>query len=279
MANLTLHDDADAPATISGQAWPGVNYFCTTRAGGGSRGVWTSFNLGEHAGDDPTDVAANRQVLRAGLPGEPCWLRQVHGAAVWDADLGCHAVCPTGTDGAAHIAPDGAAPPPADASITQRPGQVLAILTADCLPIVIASSDGTALGVAHAGWKGLAAGVLENTLGCLRKRAPQAASWRAWIGPGIGQAHFEVGGDVLDAFICEDADARTFFAARPAGGKWLADLAGLARYRLQRAGVSDIELSGECTYRRDRLYYSYRREHVTGRMATLAWLTGASDLP
>ncbi len=261
--------------TVSGQPWPGVDYFCTTRQGGASTGEWASFNLGLHTGDDASHVAANRQVLRAALPGDPLWLQQVHGAQVCDADtVGCDTT---------------AQPPIADAAITTQTGRVLAIMTADCLPVVIASGDGSALGVAHAGWRGLAAGVLENTLHALRRRVPESAQWRAWIGPAIGQAWFEVGEEVREAFVGQDASTAFFFVVRPGTGgrKWLADLPGLARWRLRQAGVGDIELSGQCTHDRPERYYSYRRDGVTGRMATLAWLSGggrlraapATDLP
>ncbi|MYN13769.1 peptidoglycan editing factor PgeF [Pusillimonas sp. TS35] len=251
-----------APQFVSGQPWPGVDYFCTTRQGGVSRGPWTSFNLGLHAGDEPANVQANRQVLRAALPDEPLWLRQVHGAQVCDAD----------TFGAGYPAQ----PPEADAAVTTRPGRVLAIMTADCLPVVIADTGGNALGVAHAGWRGLAEGVIEQVMAALRARAPHAQGWRAWIGPAISQARFEVGAEVYRAFVDGDAQAAMYFAARPLGGeaKWLADLPGLARMRLYRAGVRDIELSGICAAVTSEHYYSYRRDATTGRMATVAWLSG-----
>ena len=246
--------------TVSGQPWTGVDYFCTTRRGGASTGPWASFNLGLHAGDDPAHVQANRQLLRAALPQEPLWLRQVHGAHVIDADL-CE--------------DDPASPPQADAAVTTRPGRVLAIMTADCLPVVVADLDGGALGVAHAGWRGLAAGVLENMVAALQERRPSAKGWRAWIGPAISQARFEVGADVYHAFVDGDPQAAMYFAARSTEGeaKWLADLPGLARLRLFRAGVGDIEACGICTAVTYDQYYSYRRNGATGRMATVAWLS------
>lgn len=259
-------------ATVSGLPWPGVHYFCTTRVGGTSAGAWSSLNLGLRAGDDAARVALNRQALRARLPGEPAWLRQVHGADVFDADSGV--VIRAGADETAICLPSGregdvAA---ADASITTQPQTVLAIMTADCLPVVIASADGLALGVAHAGWRGLAQGVLENTLAALRRRLPGAAAWRAWVGPGISQAHFEVGLDVYQAFVAHDATAAMYFADKEPGRKWLADLPSLARHRLVRAGIDHVELSGACTYACPEQYYSYRRDGVTGRLATVAWL-------
>jgi YfiH family protein len=149
---------------------------------------------------------------------------------------------------------------------------VLVIMTADCLPVVIAGADGKSLGLAHAGWRGLAAGVLEATLDALRVRAPHGAPWRAWIGPAISQRHFEVGEDVRVACCEADPQASQFFAEKSPGTKWLADLPGLARHRLYRAGVGNIELSGACTYADADQYFSYRRDANTGRIATVAWL-------
>jgi len=251
--------------TVSGLAWPGVDYFCTTRMGGASKGHWAGFNLGRHVSDDPGHVAANRQLLRAALPGEPLWLEQVHGADVFDADT-----LKPGQE------PD--EPPVADAAVTTRRGRVLAIMTADCLPVVIACEEGKALAVAHAGWRGLAAGVLEHTLAALRQHAPEARGWRAWIGPAISQAHFEVGEDVYQALVGDSKEADAFFVRRTdvPGAKWLADLPALARLRLRRAGVHGVELSGQCTYDRPERYYSYRRDSTTGRIATLAWLRDSS---
>lgn len=248
-------NSANALHTVSGQAWDGVDYFCTTRQGGVSQGPWAALNLGAHTEDDQDHVASNRRVLRAMLPGEPVWLNQVHGIDVWDADR-------------PHAQADS---PRADAAVTTTPGRVLAIMTADCLPAVLASTDGRALGLAHAGWRGLAAGVLEATLGMLRQRAPGAA-WRAWIGPAISQKHFEVGHDVYSAFVGQDETSARFFAPQGKQGKWLADLPGLASHRLRRAGVAQVELSGECSYAQAEKYYSYRRSARTGRMATVAWL-------
>lgn len=282
--------EAQALAMVSGLSWPGVHYFCTTRVGGGSANAWSSLNLGLHTGDDPDQVAVNRQTLCAQLPAEPVWLRQVHGSDVFDADRGV--VIDARGDKHDGIAPSSAQPglggaraarlaegclptavsPQADAAITLQPDRVLAIMTADCLPVVMASEDGTALGVAHAGWRGLAQGVLENTLDALRKRRPGIKAWRAWVGPGITQAHFEVGDEVYQAFVAQDAASALYFVSKESGRKWLADLPSLARHKLARAGVGQIELSGECTYARSDLYYSYRRDGATGRLATVAWL-------
>ncbi len=241
---------------VTGPAWQGVSYFCTTRAGGVGVAPHDTLNLGLRAEDNPEAVAENRRRVRAAVSADPLWLRQVHGSEVVDAD-----------------APDAPAEPAVDASVTAQPGRVLAVMVADCLPVVIADAHGTVLGAAHAGWRGLAGGVLENTLQAMRAKAPQASGWRAWVGPGIGPQHFEVGQDVLNAFIAEDPATARFFAPRPGlAGKWLADLAGLADFRLRRAGVQEVSLSGECTVTRKDRYFSYRRDGVTGRMALLAWL-------
>ncbi len=251
---------------ITGSPWTGIRYGCTTRYGGVSGGQAQSLNLGLHTGDDPQAVHENRRRLRAALPSEPFWLEQVHGVQVADADeprkAGMAVSCVGGAFGF----------PRADASVTTRPGRVLAIMTADCLPIVIGAIDGTALGVAHAGWRGLAAGVLESTLAALKSRRPQVPAWRAWIGPGIGQTHFEVGEDVRTAFVTPDPETSIHFAPGRKPGKWQADLASLACHRLERMGVHLIEPSNLCTYERAELFYSYRRLSTTGRMATVAWL-------
>lgn len=243
---------------VSGAPWRGVRYGCTTRRGGVSVGVWASFNLGMHTGDDPQAVRENRRRLAAALPAEPFWLEQVHGTQVADADAPqWHA---------------GTSLPRADAAITSETGRVLAIMTADCVPVVMADIEGRVLGVAHAGWRGLAGGVLEATLAAMQQRLPAAVAWRAWVGPCIGQARFEVGEEVRQAFVDFHPDADKFFLPGRYAGKWMADLPALACQRLEMAGVYGAELSGLCTYDRDDLFYSYRRSAGTGRMATLAWL-------
>ena len=242
---------------VSGLAWQGVNYFCTTRRGGGRVGAGAGFNLAQHTDDDRSHVAENRRRLRAVLPAEPIWLNQVHGIQVFDADSD----------------KSQSEPPVADAAVTTQSGRVLAIMTADCLPVVIADMRGRAVAVAHAGWRGLAGGVLEQTMNRLQSRLPQASDWRAWVGPAISQRNFEVGVDVFTSFTREDSSMREFFVEKVPGTKWLADLPGLARRRLHQAGVSSVELSGYCTYDRDDYFYSYRRNRDIGRMATLAWLS------
>lgn len=256
---------------VTGTPWPGVRYFSTCRAGGVSLPPWNSLNLGLHVGDDPAHVIHNRACLLTTLPGPPVWLDQVHGTGVWDAVQG---VLLNPQDAAAvgilPFAPTGA--PCADASITCLKAQPLAILTADCLPVVLSDQDGTVLGAAHAGWRGLVAGVLESTLAALRRQAPAASGWRAWVGPAIGSAAFEVGDEVRQAFVGQRADHATCFVPAGRPGHWLADLAGLARDRLQAAGVDHIELSGQCTYQQSDRYFSYRRQVPTGRQVTVAWL-------
>ncbi len=244
---------------VTGPAWDGVNYFCTTRAGGVGVAPHDTLNLGRRAGDQPDTVEENRRRVRAAVPADPLWLRQVHGSDVIDADQA--------------DVPD---EPALDASVTSQPGRVLAIMVADCLPVVIADSQGQVLGAAHAGWRGLSGGVLEHTLAAMRAKAPQATGWRAWVGPGIGPQTFEVSRDVLDAFMADDPATESYFRPRSGvPGKWLADLAGLADFRLRRAGVQQVTLSGLCTVTDAQRFFSYRRDGETGRMALLAWLDPA----
>ena len=241
--------------------WAGAQLFCTTRSGGVGRAPYDTFNLGAGAGDAPAVVLANRQILRTCLPADPCWLTQVHGVHVLDADE--LASCP-----------EDCLPPEADAAVTTQPGRVLAILTADCLPVVFSDEQGRVLGAAHAGWRGLAGGVLEATLQQMRAKSPGSQSWRAWIGPAIGLRAFQVGDEVRQAFNQDGDCPHTLFVKDPgAPDKWLADLAGLARWRLTRMGIGHIEDSGLCTVNdHDKRFFSYRRDGRTGRMATLAWL-------
>jgi hypothetical protein len=234
-------------------AAPQVRAAFTTREGGVSAGPWASLNLAGHVGDDPVNVAENRRRLREALrlPGEPSWLEQVHGCEVVAAGVG-------------------PGPCTADASIASAPGRVCAVLTADCLPVLFCDVAGRWVAAAHAGWRGLVGGVLENTVA----RSPVAATeLLAWLGPAIGPAAFEVGDEVRAAFLRDDGGAAVCFAPSPAG-RWLADLAGLARRRLARAGVGWVGGGGECTHADARRFYSYRRDGVTGRMAALIWLDG-----
>ncbi|HTV95722.1 MAG TPA: peptidoglycan editing factor PgeF [Steroidobacteraceae bacterium] len=242
-------------------SWPapaGIRALSTLRAGGVSTGPFESLNLGAHVGDLPEAVAENRRRLRAvaRLPGEPAWLSQVHRARVWDLD-------------AAEDDPR----TPADGSCTRRPGHICAILSADCLPILLAAESGDAVAAAHAGWRGLAAGVIEAAVRALG-RPPHRLL--AWLGPAIGPEHFEVGAEVREALLGPDPQAESAF--RPnARGRFMADLAALARRRLARLGVERIYGGGECTYAARDRYFSHRRDGNTGRHATLIWIE--NELP
>lgn len=232
--------------------WPAparVRALVTTRNGGASAGPYASMNLGQRVGDDPATVEANRRLLGTFLPAEPNWLHQVHGARVVRAE-------------------DPGEAREADAAVTTRANCVCPIMIADCMPVLFADRAGGAIGAAHAGWRGLAAGVLENTIGAMGV-AP--ANLIAWLGPAIGPSAFEVGSDVRDAFVAiEPAAADAFRALGP--GKWLADLFLLARQRLARAGVSDVYGGGLCTYSDPTRFFSHRRDKVSGRMAALIWM-------
>jgi len=232
--------------------WPApeqVGALVTTRAGGVSRAPYTGLNLGGHVGDDPASVAQNRAILRAALPAEPVWLKQVHGGAVFDAD-------------------GGNASTEADASMTRQAGRVCAVLTADCLPVLFCDHDGSVVAAAHAGWRGLVGGVLEATVAAMQVPAD---SVMAWLGPAIGVQAFEVGDEVREAFVAMQPHASAAFVAQRRG-KWLADIYALARLRLQRIGVNHIYGGGTCTYSEAARFYSYRRDGATGRMASLIWL-------
>jgi len=239
--------------------WPvaqRVAAFATTRNGGVSTGRYASLNLGaagaaRTSGDAPAAVAENRARVRALLPAEPVWLAQVHGSAVHVAD-----------------APMPDAPPVADAAVTRTRNVVLAVQSADCLPVLLADRDGAAIAVAHAGWRGLAAGVVDNAVRALAV-APEHVV--AWLGPAIGPDAFEVGADVRDAFVAADVRAVTAFHPK-SPGKWWADLYALARQRLARCGVREVYGGGACTYAEPARFFSYRRDGETGRMAALLWL-------
>lgn len=236
---------------------PNVRAVVTTRASpGASKPPFDRFNLGGRCGDDPAAVIANRESLikALALPEPPRWMRQVHGNEVYDADA---------------ILAD--AEPTADASVTRIAGRVLAILTADCLPVFFCSGDGTAAGLAHAGWRGLAGGVIESTVARLAV-APE--SLIAWLGPAIGPRSYEVGDEVRTAFVEVDASAANAFeATRP--GHWLCDLYALARLRLAAVGVERSFGGGFDTFA-DARFYSYRRDGETGRFASLVWIEPAA---
>lgn len=234
-----------------------VGAFTTMREGGLSQGQYDDgqggggMNLGVHVQDDIESVRGNRRLLRSILPAEPAWLSQVHGVNVADAAVVSDVF-------------------EADACVASEPGVVCAILTADCLPVLFHDAAGRVVGAAHAGWRGLAAGVLEQTVAAMRRRG--ANHIRAWLGPAIGAQQFEVGQDVLDVFAAHDGATQAAFVPNVArAGKYFADIYQLARLRLAAAGVSDVCGGGFCTVS-DRRFYSYRRDKVTGRMASLIWI-------
>ena len=254
--------------------WPEprkVRAFTTLRYGAGaSTAPFDSFNLGNRNaadGDDWNTVEGNRRELveRMALPSTPHWLRQVHGTDVLRFDAPASARSRAQPAFAA-----GAAEPTADASVTSIPGVVLAILTADCLPVVFAARDGSEIAAAHAGWPGLSKGMLEATLAAMRT---PAAEVMAWIGPAAGPQRYEVGTDVFDLFVSADADAATAFVpTRP--GHWLADLPALARRRLIASGLSASDIHGGdlCTISEPARFFSHRRDGRSGRIATLVWM-------
>ena len=229
--------DWPAPATVRAMQ--------TTRRGGCSVAPWDSLNLGDHVGDDPSHVLANRARLRSRLPGEPAWLKQVVEAM-----------------------PDVSPVIEADAAFARQSGAVCVVMTADCLPVLFCNRAGTVVAAAHAGWRGLQAGVLEATIAAM---AVAPGELLAWLGPAIGPARFEVGDEVRAAFIGSNPDAaEAFVPSSP--GKWLADIYLLATHRLRAAGLTSIHGGGLCTVSDGERYFSYRRDGVTGRMATLIWL-------
>lgn len=239
MSKDFLVPDWPAPANVHARV--------TTRAGGASTGPWQGLNLASHVGDDPAHVALNRAWLRAQLPADPLWLEQVHGTdcvVAESAQTGCTA----------------------DASVSFEPWQICAVLTADCLPVLFCTQDGQGVGAAHAGWRGLLAGVLENTVRAMQAPPDQIM---AWFGPAIGPQAFEVGDEVRAAFLAHDAACADAFVAH--GQKWLADIYALARLRLQDMGLLSIYGGGLCTVSDAERFYSYRRDGATGRMASLIW--------
>ena len=244
--------------------WPApvaVRALSTWRSGGVSTASYASLNLGDHVGDAPESVAENRLRLAAAasLPAEPAWLSQVHGTRVADLDA-------AGRDAAGRDA-DGRKEP-ADAAFSRQSGRVCAILTADCLPILLAADSGDLVAAIHAGWRGLAAGIIETTLAAL---AVPPAKLLVWLGPAIGPRHFEVGKEVRAALLERDPTAEAAFAPN-ARGRFMADLGGLARRRLTAAGIARIYGGGQCTFADQDRYFSHRRDGVTGRQATLIWL-------
>lgn len=234
--------------------WPAprhVRVVSTLRSGGASKAPYASLNLAAHVDDDAGSVRENRRRLReaTGVPSEPLWLEQVHGCEVVEA---------AGQDSV----------PRADSAFATGPGRVCAVMTADCLPVVLADRAGTRVAVAHAGWRGLAGGVVEATVAAL---GGDPAGLLAWLGPAIGQRAFEVGPEVREAFIGRLPDAGACFE-RNHRGRFQADLYGIARTALARAGVGAVYGGGWCTATEEARFFSFRRDGITGRMATLAWL-------
>jgi len=236
--------------------WPaprGVKAYTTTRQGGLSQGGYAHFNLATYVGDDSAAVTANRKQLKdtLALPNEPVWLEQVHGIEVVAV---------------------GHTPQPvsADAAYTELPNQVCAVLTADCLPVLFCDRLGQRVAASHAGWRGLANGILEATVSQFALPPEQLY---VWLGPAIGPQAFEVGDEVRDAFIQVLPQAETAFQPAARAHHWYADLYLLAQQRLLNQGVSAIYGGHFCTYHDPQRFYSYRRDAITGRMATLIWFT------
>ena len=235
---------------------PAVRTVTTTRTGGVSHGRYDSLNLGTGTGDARFAVAHNRaRVLTAlGIEREPCWLRQVHGANVVPA---------------ARFED----PPRADASVGGSGSPPCAVLTADCLPVVLCDQSGTRVGIAHAGWRGLAAGVIARCVGAMDRHGGELL---AWLGPAIGPEAYEVGPDVREAILRAQPEARSAFAPAPSGSdRWLADLYAVAVQQLESLGIDRIYGGGFCTFRDEVRFFSYRRDGTTGRFATLVWIAGA----
>ena len=238
-----IYPDWPAPGTVKAVT--------TTREGGVSAAPFDAFNLADHVGDRAEAVQRNRDLLRRRLrlPAEPVWLEQVHGCSV----AACGSAGPR---------------PRADASYADRAGSVCAVLTADCLPVLFCDRQGTRVAAAHAGWRGLAGGVLESTVEALGVAPGQLL---VWLGPAIGPQAFEVGAEVRRAFVEQHAEAGDAFVAQT-NGRWLGDLYRLARIRLRALGVNAVYGGGFCTFGDAERFFSYRRDQVTGRMATLIWL-------
>lgn len=235
--------------------WPApqrVRALITTRSGGVSNAPYAGLNLGSHVGDKSAAVECNRNLLAAHLPAAPRWLEQVHGTEVACAD--------SLADGEIAVA---------DAAYARDPDVVCAVLTADCLPVLLCDLDGGVVAAAHAGWRGLLGGVLERTVEAM---AVSPGRLLAWLGPAIGPAAFEVGSEVREAFVARDAGAAEAFVAGQQADKWMADIYRLAARRLAAAGVERVFGGGLCTVSDRARFYSYRRDGVTGRFASLVWI-------
>jgi polyphenol oxidase len=255
--------------TIIEPNWPAharVRSAFTLRPGGVSLSPYDSLNVGAHVGDAADAVQQNRRRMceHLRLPAEPAWLQQVHGMEVADLDV-LESPAPV-------MSPDSAVsatqPVRADAAVTRLSGRVCVIQVADCMPVLFAARDGSAVAAAHAGWRGLAGGVLEETVG---KLGVPPERLLAWMGPTIGRDHFEVGDDVRTAFTSRDPEAASAFETN-AGGRWQCDLYALARRRLVALGIGEVSGGGWCTYADAARFYSFRRDGQCGRMAALIWL-------
>jgi YfiH family protein len=234
--------------------WPaprGVRAFVTTRAGGVSEGDYASMNLGLSSGDDPARVERNRAIVRAQLPSDPVYLVQIHGTEVADLD---------------RVA--AGASPRADAAVTAERGRAATVLVADCMPVLLCDRAGKRVVAAHAGWRGMAAGVIENAVASLQSPPAEVI---AWMGPAIGPDAFEVGPEVRDAFLAVDPEAHGAFRAHTPG-KYLADLYTLARRRLAAIGVTSVHGGGFCTFHERERFFSYRRVKTSGRMGAFIWM-------
>jgi len=232
--------------------WPApanVRSIQTTRNGGVSKAPFDSLNLAMHVHDDGADVQANRYLLQQHIPNPPIWLNQIHGTHVIDAAQTINV-------------------PDADAAFSRKAGVVCCVMTADCLPVLFCDNHGSVVASAHAGWRGLSAGVLESTVTSMQVAPHQLM---AWLGPAIGSSAFEVGDDVRQTFLQQDADYSAAFVSN-GGRKWLADLYLLARLRLAKLGITQVYGGGFCTYQDSTRFFSYRRDAICGRMATLIWL-------
>lgn len=233
--------------------WPApanIRAISTTRLGGVSHSPWHQMNLAIHVGDDPRDVQQNRDILMnmAQLPQEPMWLQQVHGCDVFDANNPVSKEC--------------------DASVSRRCGEICVVMTADCLPLLMTNRQGTVVAAVHAGWKGLASGVIERAIDSM---ACDAKDILVWLGPAIGPNHFEVGEDVYAAFVDKNTAANSAFVS-VSDGKWLCNLYRLARQCLSAYGILSVTGGDLCTYSDAERFFSYRRDGVTGRMASLIWM-------
>lgn len=238
-----------------------IHAFCTTRSGGVSKSPFDTLNLGLNAGDDLVDVLQNRKIVRSDLPGEPIWLKQIHGVTV---------STPASRNSLL-------GPFEADAAVTNVPNEVLAILTADCMPVLFACKSGTVVGAAHAGWRGLSGGVLSNTVQEMLDLSPDLnpSDILVWMGPAIGSTTFEVGEDVLQAFAKQGQSilSKAFKPITSSPGKYLADLYLLAQDQLRSLGIVHINGGDFCTFTDKENFFSYRRDAKTGRFASFVWLT------